>query len=228
MRCAICLDTLSDPHMMAACRHVFCGECVTAFLANNKKRALCPLCREETARRSVRQDPIMALLVKSVVSTCAELRVGADLELSKRAPENWRGQDTTRAAVQVVRARQPLPLQDILRLHDEISEQADLIVHTNAKIVDALNVPHAPAPAAEAHDDRGAPEESGAPSPAPPAAPEPSSRRPNHGRNGQGGQLSSRDGQGGQLSSRGKRRTDEVARPYQLRAGLPRTRGGTS
>ena len=42
VRCTICLETLSDPHLLSHCKHTFCKACCMAALEDSD---CCPLCR---------------------------------------------------------------------------------------------------------------------------------------------------------------------------------------
>ena len=64
MSCPICLDWLSDPHMLP-CQHAFCGECIDQHLRSHRE-GFCPTCRAPTVRRAPRRSPQLAAMVELV------------------------------------------------------------------------------------------------------------------------------------------------------------------
>ncbi len=69
MECPICLDTLTETHIVPSCQHRFCGGCIKQSLSkcNNE----CPSCRVHIpTRRSLRPDPVFDTLVRSSVLCC--------------------------------------------------------------------------------------------------------------------------------------------------------------
>ena len=62
MSCPICLDWLSDPHVLP-CQHAFCGECIDQHLRSHRE-GFCPTCRAPTVRRAPRRSPQLAAMVE--------------------------------------------------------------------------------------------------------------------------------------------------------------------
>lgn len=48
LECAVCLETLQDPHLLASCGHTFCRRCIDAL-----QPAVCPLCRVPFNRNQI-------------------------------------------------------------------------------------------------------------------------------------------------------------------------------
>ncbi|GFH44358.1 hypothetical protein CTEN210_00832 [Chaetoceros tenuissimus] len=60
--CAICLEKLSDPHLLPDCCHRFCGGCIKESIAKGNRQ--CPSCRERiTTKRCLRKDDLMEKLL---------------------------------------------------------------------------------------------------------------------------------------------------------------------
>jgi E3 ubiquitin-protein ligase NRDP1 len=43
--CSFCYEVFNDP-VRADCLHTFCKGCITQWIDNQKKRASCPICRQ--------------------------------------------------------------------------------------------------------------------------------------------------------------------------------------
>ena len=50
LRCAVCIDVLSEPVSLPACGHTFCRACVASVLARPAAQRKCPNCRKDVAR----------------------------------------------------------------------------------------------------------------------------------------------------------------------------------
>ncbi|KAF8916146.1 hypothetical protein CPB85DRAFT_371299 [Mucidula mucida] len=63
--CAICLLLYKEPSSVP-CGHVFCADCLSAYIARTKKngRASCPSCRKEFHCDVRPPQPLACLLVK--------------------------------------------------------------------------------------------------------------------------------------------------------------------
>lgn len=62
IECPICLDTLTDTHIVPSCQHRFCGDCIKQSLSKCNNQ--CPSCRIHIpTRRSLRADPIFDAVV---------------------------------------------------------------------------------------------------------------------------------------------------------------------
>jgi len=64
MRCSICLETYTDPHVLPECMHRFCKACVKNAL--RKCGNECPICRTRvTTSRDLRRDEQTQNVVRS-------------------------------------------------------------------------------------------------------------------------------------------------------------------
>ena len=176
VRCTICLETLSDPHLLSHCKHTFCKACCMAALEDSD---CCPLCRAPASRRSCHPDEFMARLASAVVRTCRELRHGATLELDAPAPAEWRGRANFGISIEagpyLARSAKPLELGEILAMHEQISKTADQIAQTNSRLGTLLAAPppRAPPPQPRPPQEPAPPAPPPAQEPQPPQAPPP-------------------------------------------------------
>jgi hypothetical protein len=64
MRCSICLETYTDPHVLPECMHRFCKVCIKKSL--RKCGNECPICRTRvTTSRDLRRDEQTQNVVRS-------------------------------------------------------------------------------------------------------------------------------------------------------------------
>uniref|UniRef100_A0A8C3J058 E3 ubiquitin-protein ligase RNF135 n=1 Tax=Calidris pygmaea TaxID=425635 RepID=A0A8C3J058_9CHAR len=71
LRCAFCLQFLSDPVLLAGCAHSFCRACLLP-LCRGKLRACCPLCRQGFQQKDLRPNRELAALVSLVSEVVKE------------------------------------------------------------------------------------------------------------------------------------------------------------
>ncbi|XP_014805338.1 PREDICTED: tripartite motif-containing protein 6-like [Calidris pugnax] len=71
LRCAFCLQFLSEPVLLAGCAHSFCRGCLLP-LCRGKLRASCPLCREGFQEKDLRPNRELAALVSLVSEVVKE------------------------------------------------------------------------------------------------------------------------------------------------------------
>ena len=147
LRCPVCLEMLDDPHVLAdKCKHVFCKSCVARTLESVD---YCPLCRARASNRMVYPDPFMAQLARSVSSACAALRDGGTLTVPFPLPTSWRvlGQTVTPTTQYSSRSAQPMRMQEILDLEQNVRANASALAQINAQLAAACTPAAAPAPA---------------------------------------------------------------------------------
>ena len=53
-RCPVCLDTIDMP-TITACGHIFCFECINAFIHQQTARKKCPCCRKDLQNSVLRE-----------------------------------------------------------------------------------------------------------------------------------------------------------------------------
>ena len=57
LRCHICLEAPRQPRTLA-CEHHFCSECIGRAM---REAAVCPVCKADAPRRSIREDEPLVL-----------------------------------------------------------------------------------------------------------------------------------------------------------------------
>ena len=56
-KCAICLEIVTDPHIIPECCHRFCGSCIKESIQWHNE---CPTCRQQiSTKRSLRKDELI-------------------------------------------------------------------------------------------------------------------------------------------------------------------------
>ena len=61
IECPVCLDILTDPHLVSCCGHNFCGSCIERVKASNGS---CPMCNLK--RRNIKQYLTRSVYVLSM------------------------------------------------------------------------------------------------------------------------------------------------------------------
>uniref|UniRef100_A0A1X7T930 RING-type domain-containing protein n=1 Tax=Amphimedon queenslandica TaxID=400682 RepID=A0A1X7T930_AMPQE len=51
IECPVCLNILTDPHLVSCCGHNFCGSCIERVKASNGS---CPMCKEKEYQSFIR------------------------------------------------------------------------------------------------------------------------------------------------------------------------------
>ena len=167
LRCPICLDWLDNPRQLDVCKHLFCSACLErAFSNGDVARRGCPVCSTPATRRSAVTDSFTAALVVAAKSTCDGLRAGRVLELSHPPPPpppkvpSAASSDRQRYVEQAAAhlsdggetPYQPMQLEEIMHLNDQIVAKAEAIEQMNASLTHrAQQLASAEAARARAH-----------------------------------------------------------------------------
>ena len=67
IRCCICMDTFVDPHLISACSHSFCRDCIHRHL-HTRGNEWCPRCRGPARWRDVLRNHDMAAIVAAILA----------------------------------------------------------------------------------------------------------------------------------------------------------------
>ena len=71
IECPVCLNILTDPHLVSCCGHHFCGSCIERVRASNGS---CPMCREK--KYQVIPDKIYARIINGLEVYCSNKEKG--------------------------------------------------------------------------------------------------------------------------------------------------------
>lgn len=67
LSCSCCLQYFTEPVRLASCSHSFCRPCIDTY-CRGRRRAPCPLCREEFEPKDLRPNRELAALLSLVLS----------------------------------------------------------------------------------------------------------------------------------------------------------------
>ena len=88
-KCAICLEIVTDPHIIPECCHRFCGSCIKESIQWHNE---CPTCREYVStKRSLRKDELIGKLLdrlQQLEKENEDLRSKLEMSEDKNLPLN--------------------------------------------------------------------------------------------------------------------------------------------
>ncbi|XP_043820294.1 breast cancer type 1 susceptibility protein [Dromiciops gliroides] len=95
LECPICLELIKEP-VSTTCDHIFCKFCMLKLLSKKKGPSLCPLCKNNITKRSLRESTRFSQLVEGLLKTIRAFELDTGFQFSnsqdfskweKRSPE---------------------------------------------------------------------------------------------------------------------------------------------